>query len=553
MPVARTLWNRRIPARDGVELAADVLLPPGDGPFPTVMVRTPYSRGRWLGNPKGWARLVDFGYAFVTVDMRGRGDSDGEWRPRVKDPEDAYDAIEWAAAQPWSTGRIGMVGSSYEGLTQWWSVLERPPHLACIAPFAVGHSRQERVSYGTGVASQYRMWWTSLMIGRTMQYAGAPSWEASAMHTPLATLDDAYGLSRSAWRRYVTGEIDFPGWDAVLDADDYAAIDIPVLVGVGWWDDQDTLLAWRALQRARSAADCRLLIGPWDHPGNVAPRPVLGGVDVSAGAIDTIAHIERFLARHLRDEEAPLASEPRCRVFLTGANRWDPVDDWPDPRAVEAPWYLSSAGDARGLRGDGVLLDRPGAAGRDRYVFDPARPTRDLSDMGAFIGADPPLDRRYLQRRDDTLVYTSASLADPLRVSGRFRVRLFVSSDRPDTDLFVTVTDVHPDGRVIGTAPTNILGGALRLRYRNGPEPELLDPGEVVEVTVDGWWMHHEFAAGHRIRLSIASSNFPLAARNAGTGGHWAQDEVLLPQTNTVHHGVPTPSELLLPIVAEAG
>lgn len=548
--LVRTLWNRRIIARDGVELAADVVLPKGNGPFPAVVLRTPYVRGRHLSNVKSWPRLVDCGYALVTVDMRGRNDSDGEWKPRVKDPQDGYDVIEWAAAQSWCNGEIGMVGGSYEGLTQWWSVLDRPPHLRCIVPFAIGHTHQQTPSYGTGVASQYRMWWLNLVSGKTMQYSGAPSWEAHAMHTPLATLDQQYGLSRSAWKKYVTGEIEFPGTEGVLQQEDYANIDIPVLIGVGWWDDQDTMLTWQALQQAKSARDCRLLIGAWDHMGNLGPRPVLGGVDVSASVMDTLGHVEKFLALHLKGERNALTNEPRCQVFLTGENRWEQLKDWPHPDAVDSPFYLASGGDARGLRGNGRLESRADdTCGSDTYVYDPNHPCRDMSNLSVFAWADPPLDGRYMQRRPDVLVYTSDVLNKPLKVSGRYRLNIFISSDRPDTDLFVFLSDVHPDERAIQLAATNMLQACLRLRYRNGPTPEPLETGEIYPVTVEGSWVHHVFQAGHRLRITIASSNFPLAARNAGTGCHWAEDEVLHQQTNTIHHGPQHPSQLLLPVV----
>src|SRR5262249_55235824 len=138
--------------------------------------------------------------------------------------------------------------------------------------------------------------------------------------------------------------------------EDYQKIDIPVLVGVGWWDDQSTMLAWEALQQAQSAQDCRLLIGAWDHAGNIGPRPVLGGIDVSASVMDTVAYIEQFLALHLKGERNALATAPRCRVFLTGENRWDERAGWPHPHAVETPWHLTSAGDARSLRGNGCLV-----------------------------------------------------------------------------------------------------------------------------------------------------------------------------------------------------
>lgn len=552
MPIAHTLWNRRIKVSDSTEVSADVVLPVGDGPFPTVVLRTPYVRSRHATGAKSWTlRLVDCGYALVTVDVRGRNDSDGQWVPWLKDPQDAYHVIEWVAAQPWSTGKIGLVGGSYEGLTQWWSILGRSTHLACMAPLCIGASKSSVPRCGTGVPMQYWLWWMNLVSGRTFQYCGGPSWESGVMHTPLKTLGQRYGLSRSAWSKYVADQIDdFSGAAAGLYPEDYAEIDIPVLIGVGWWDDQNTIAAWRELQRAKSARECRLLIGAWDHNGNFAPRSVLGGLDVAASVMDTIGYIEQFLALHLKGERTALADAPRCRIFLTGENRWEETDHWPHPEAVETPLYLTSHGDARGLKGNGRLMNSADSArGSDTFTYDPNQPSRDMSNLAMFAWADPPLDVRYLQRRNDVLVYTSEPFEKPLKISGLYRLRVFVSSDRPDTDLFVNLTDVHPDGRAISLTASNILVGALRLRYRNGPNPEPLMPGEIYGITVDGSWIHHMFETGHRLRITISSGNFPLAARNAGTGQHWAEDEVLYPQTNTVYHCSKYPSRVLLPVV----
>jgi len=550
MPAARTLWNQRIKVYDGAEMAADVLLPAGPGPFPTVVLRTPYGRGRYLNNPRGWIRMVDYGYAFVVVDVRGRNDSGGDWIPCVKDSTDAYGVIEWAARQAWSTGNVGMVGGSYDGLTQWWTVIGRPPHLRCIAPQCVGSFRG-RLPYGNGIPLQYWLWWMNLVSGKTMQFSGAPSWEAFITHLPLRTLDERFGLSRSAWQAYVNGDIEFFSDAATLASADYAQIDIPVLIGVGWWDDQETMLAWQALQSAKSAADCRLLIGAWDHAGNTAPRPVLGGLEVWASVMDTIDYTEQFLALHLKGERKAIADAPRCRVFLTGENRWEALDRWPHPQAMMMPWFLASEGDARGLNGNGRLVRELGSTSdADSFVFDPNEPSRDMSSLAMFAWADPPLDYRYLQRRKDTLVYTSAVLSDPLMVSGRFQLEVYICSNRSDTDLYLGLSDVHPDGRAIGLAPTNEPLSGLRLRYRDGSNPKPMIPGAIYKVSIEGSWVHHVFKAGHRLRLMLHSGSFPFTVRNAGTGAHWAEGTVLHPQTNTVYHSNEYRSRILLPVVA---
>lgn len=548
--MVQNLWGRRIPLRDGVELSADILLPSATGAFPTLLMRTPYGRGRTLSNPNYWIRLVRRGYALVVVDLRGRNDSAGEWAPWARDTEDAVDTVEWVESQTWCDGKIGMLGGSYEGLTQWWTAAGRPSALKCIAPLCAGGFRHEVPFVGTGIPVQYRLWWSNLVLGRVQQYSGAPSWEAWIRETPLASLDERFGLGSSAWREYVTGIVDFGSGSGALTSAEFGEVDIPVLIGAGWWDNQETMLTWQALQASPSAPDCRLLIGAWDHAGNISPRPTLGGLDVAPTVMDTIAYVERFFATHLKGEAQGPSPEARCRVFLTGENTWENLEHWPGPDATDVSLFLTSGGDARGLYGDGrLVVQPPTSTGRDTYVYDPSKPARDMSNLDVFAWADPPLDHRYLQRRRDCLVYTSDQLSTSLKVSGRSEAKLVVSSDRPDTDFYVAISDVHPDGRAIGMAATNFASSCLRLRYRNGPTPELAQPHEAYEIAIPGPWLHHVFKPGHRIRLTVSSGNFPLMARNAGTGKHWAQDDVLVAQCNTIHHSPTAQSRIVLPVV----
>ena len=552
MPIARTLWNQRVRTRDGIELAVDVLLPPGSGPFPTVLTRTPYGRARTI-TTRG-PQLTNSGYALVLVDLRGRGDSDGLWRPFVKDIDDAYDIIEWIARQPWATGKIGMLGISYDALTQWWAAAGRPPHLTCIVPQAVGCVREgETFSMSTGIPIQYWLWWMTLVTGRTMQNIGAPPWEDQITSLPLRTIDERLGIATSAWQSYVGGHIDYLSVDFALSEKQIEEIDIPVLVGVGWWDDQQTLMTWRALQKAKSAKDCRLLIGPWDHPGNMQPRSMLGGLDMSAGMIDMFGYIEKFLALHLKGDVNEMTVAPRCHIFQTGTQRWEDLDEWPQRMSSESVFYLTSDGDARSLHGNGRLVHEAldvGVRGAafDEFTYDPNNPGRDMTGQVSWF--DPPLDIRYLLRRKDVLVYDTAVLSAPLSISGRARFVLFVSSDCVDTDIFTTVCDIHPDGRAVALGDPGG-AGCRRLSHRDGQSPGPLRPGAVIEVHISGVWLHHVLLPGHRLRLAINANGFPFRVRNAGTGEHWADDTVLFPQTNILYHSPMHRSRLLLPTPPE--
>jgi putative CocE/NonD family hydrolase len=543
--IGKTLWSRRIPMRDGVHVVADVVLPAGEGPFPAVVERTPYSRGRLL-NPVSWLRLVDRGYAFVTVDVRGRGDSEGVFKPFHSDGYDGYDTVEWVAAQPWCTGRVGMVGISYDALTQWWTARHKPPHLACIAPMASGAVRVGPLPHlGTGIPLQYWMWWAHYVTGRTAQHTGAVSWSRGWEHLPLRTFDEHLGTGHAWWQQFVRGEFDLGDPGCVLTDEEWARYDVPTLVCVGWWDEQTTIDTWTALQRSQGAADTHLVIGGWDHAGNNAPRPELGGLDVSAGVIDLFGEVERFLAVHLKPGEGAQAP-PRCRMFRTGAMEWDHVEQWPDPSAATRELYLRSGGHAQSLNGDGQLASEPPPANEepDTLEYDPAAPDRSLYNLDLFAWSDPPLDQRYMQRRPSTLVYTSEPLIAPLTVSGQALLDAFASSDRPDSDLIVEIADVHPDGRAI-----TFHAGARRLRYLDDGAERLLAPGEIRRVTVAICWLHHTFLPGHAIRVAIRSSAFPFHSRNLNGGGSWADEAEPLVARNTVHHDAESPSRLLLPVV----
>ncbi|MGW4420832.1 CocE/NonD family hydrolase [Streptosporangium sp. NPDC004631] len=546
MPVGKTLWNRRVVMRDGVALAADVLLPPGDGPFPTVMTRTPYMRVHLLG-PHGWGGLVEHGYAYVGVDMRGRGDSEGEFRPFTHDADDGYDTTEWIAAQPWSNGRVGMVGSSYEALTQWWTAKAGPPHLRCIAPMAVGAARPgPRPHADSGVPGVYYLMLLHRLSGRTLQYVYSPSWYDGLGHLPMRDLAERLGIEPTLWNHYVDGEIDYLSEEFALSGEDWRRLDIPALITVGWWDDESTMDTWDAVRRSPGGSHARLLIGPWDHVGNTRPRPVVRGVDTSAGVMDTIAYLERFLARHLKEDGPDL---PRCRVFRTGAMRWEEPAEWPAPDAEPRHWYLHgrpAGGDGAGL----LSLDAPVAEdARDSFTYDPAEPGGDLSTMDPW--GDPPLDRRFLYRREDRLVYRSEPLTEPVDVSGRAELRLSFSSDRPDTDLFAELVDVSPDGGSLALIGAN--AGRLRLRYRDGAVAEPLTPGTVVTATVRLGWTHHRFLPGHRIQVVVSSSDYPFNARNLNTGGFWADETRADVAHNTVHCGSGDRSSLVLPVQPAAG
>jgi putative CocE/NonD family hydrolase len=347
----------------------------------------------------------------------------------------------------------------------------------------------------------------------------------------------------------VRGEWDFGDDECVLSDQEWLDFDTPALVCVGWWDEQTTIDSWMALTSSRGASKAHLLVGGWDHAGNNAPRPVLGGLDVSASAIDLFATIESFLATHLKPD-AGGAELPRCRVFRTGAMEWDSLAEWPDPSAVPLSLYLRSGGAAQSMTGDGRLTTAPPgeAEPADCFEHDPASPERSLINLDLFAWSDPPLDQRFAQRRPTTLVYTSDPFHERMTVSGQAVLELFVSTDRQDADVYVEIADVYPDGRAI-TFTTGARTAARRLRYHDDGSEKLLEPGEVRRLTIPVVWLHHAFEPGHAVRLSVLSTAFPFRAVNQNGGGSWADETEPLIAHNALHHDQARPSRLLLPVV----
>ncbi|HUE75965.1 MAG TPA: CocE/NonD family hydrolase, partial [Chloroflexota bacterium] len=237
------------------------------------------------------------------------------------------------------------------------------------------------------------------------------------------------------------------------------------------------------------------------------------------------------------------------RIFVMGENVWRSETEWPLARARNTLYYLHGAGRANSLRGDGVLsVDAPGDEPADSYLYNPRDPvpTRggQLCCSSSFLGGGA-YDQRPIEERTDVLVYTTPPLADPVEVTGPITVRLWAATSAPDTDFTAKLVDVAPNGYA-----RNLTDGIIRARYREGTDrPRPIESGRVHEYTIDLWATSNLFQAGHRIRLEIASANFPRFDRNLNTGHALGQDDQMQPALQTIRHDAGHPSHVALPII----
>jgi putative CocE/NonD family hydrolase len=549
-PGSRHLWDVRVPMRDGVSLAADLYLPDGGEPAPALLMRTPYNK-QTASYREFAERFVANGYAVVLQDVRGRHESDGGWYPFRDEGPDGYDTIEWIAEQAWSDGKVGLFGGSYGGWVQWAAARERPPHLAAMVSRAAGGRWMQEIPYDNGTVVLAMLGWLNLASGRTMKDAAAVDWRAVLHHLPLRTMDAALGRELPVWQDFLDHPTLDEYWAAIrLTAADFAAIDLPVLHITGWYDEDQpgALFFYEGMMRNSPAATRQAVcIGPWDHGGTGEPSRELGGVDFSPRAVVDVKDLHlQWFDRWLRGAE-PRDGQTHATYFLTGINEWRGAAAWPPPEVRERRYYLSSHGRANTLRGDGSLASAPPeSSSADEFTYDPEDPVVTVTDFDFYsdTGVEPTLDRRYVDRRDDVLVYTSEPMSEALTVAGRPSVLLFGSSDCPDTDWFVTLQDVHPRG------PSVLLAnGRLRARFRESLEREMLmEPGQIYEFRFELSTIGHVFAPGHRIRLTVTSSDFPVYDRNPNTGHPIGEDAELRVARNAIHHGEAEPSHVALPL-----
>jgi putative CocE/NonD family hydrolase len=548
--------NVRVPMRDGTVLWADVYRPDTDAPVPVVVSRLPYDRSHPLVPLSALdpTRAVEAGFAMVGQDTRGRYQSEGQFYPFAYEGTDGYDTIEWAAAQPWSNGAVGMAGRSYAGATQWLAAAEQPPHLKAIFPAVIGSEFYDSWIYQGGAFQLgFNLFW-ALLIAAPNEATRATAYYG---HLPLSTLpllrdNDAAGFYFD-WITHATNDA---YWQALETNRGYDRIQVPAFNVGGWYDVflQGTLENFARMRQEGGSevarAGQRLLVGPWAHGSTYGPYPD-HGFDVFPDGIDLVDLQLRFFTRYLKGETNGIDQEPLVRIFIMGENHWRDEDEWPLARTRYTRWFMHSDG-AADTSGGTLSPSAPGEEPADGYLYDPHNPAPTVGGptslparlMGTNAG---PRDQRRVEERPDVLVYTSAPLEQPVEVTGPLTVTLYAATSAPDTDFVVKLTDVYPDGISLILAE-----GIVRARYREGCDrARPVEPERMYAYTINLVATSNLFQAGHRIRVAITSSSFPRFDRNPNTGHPLGVDgpAELRPARQTVFHDRERPSHILLPII----
>ncbi len=535
-----------VPMRDGCMLAADLYLPfPDPGrPVPAVVFGTPYDK-RGVGAVAEGRFYQARDYAYISYDTRGRGKSEGEWRAHVNDGLDGHDVVEWVAAQPWCSGRVGTTGLSYGGWNQWATARERPPHLTCMASFAAAGRWMEEIPYTFGVFQLYFAYWVYGTRRRIQNSRSALDWETLLMQLPVTEMMDSLGAAPGTWPDMRDHDSLDEFWRGLRLDEDYARLDVPCLHVAGWHDREDLLGAFHhyesMMARSPRPQDQWLIVGPWPHVGTRYPQASYGGVAYGADAALDMDHLQlRFFEHFLKGIDSGWASEPKVRLFETGTNRWRSPATWAEPSA-RTPLYLR-------FQGGQTTLERERPAGAEvprAYRYDPNDPVRVPGGLSYEEFYEPSLDESYLADRADVICYSSAPLEAPLLVSGWPRLELFASSDCEDTEWHVKLEDLGPDGRMLRVA-----AGCLRAVCRESLSYQVpLVRGQVTRFEVELNPVRHVFLPGHRLVLAVTSSDFPWFARNCNRVGRAVDQSNPLIALNSIFHGTGHASCLWLPVI----
>jgi putative CocE/NonD family hydrolase len=592
-----------VPMRDGKRMAADIYRPKDTSKkYGAIFVRTPYNMNFWDVRNGTYASMsaqleaVKRGYAYVGMNERGHFFSEGNYDILGPPLTDGDDALTWMSKQSWSNGKVGTIGCSSTAEWQLGVAAQGNPAFAAMIPqgFGAGVGRvgpyYEQGNWYRGGAVQ--MLFIAWLYGEQNQIRPTfppntsqadlirasrefdlaqqlppVDWSKALTHLPEQDIIEAVGgphgifadrMEVSTGGAMIKRTPNDPAWYRGGLWHDNMQVNVPGYWFMSWYDVSvgPNLAAYNHVRKTAKGAAANqqyAVIAPTLHCSytRATEDTVVGERHMGDARLDYNALQYGWFDHFLKgDDNKVLENTPKVRYFTMGMNKWQTSDTWPPQGARPMTFYLSSAGKANTLTGDGAMTASPPAGDApDNFIYDPMSPVPSYGGNVCCTGnavTGGAWDQRKMEERPDILVYTTEPLKEGVEVSGPIDATLYVSSDAKDTDFTVKLIDVEPDGKAYNLDET-----IQRVRYREGYDkpPVWMQAGKVYKVTLSPMTTSNYFGAGHRIRIEVSSSNFPRFDRNMNTGGKNYDETTGVVAHNSVHHSRQYPSQVTLTVV----
>jgi uncharacterized protein len=492
--------------------------------------------------------------------VRGRGNSEGEFRPLIQEAKDGYDVVEWLAHQPYCNGKVAMWGGSYAGYDQWATAKEFPPHLATIVPAAAPYAGVDFPMRGN-ISDTYLMQWLTLTAGHASQdklFGDGVFWNSKdrlwlESGAPFKELDTQLGNPSATFQLWLTHPHLDDYWDSYNPtAEQYAKLSIPILTITGSYDDdQPGALAHYHESMKNASPDGRarhyLIIGPWDHAGTRTPTAAFGGLTFGPASLVDLPklHLDWY-AWTMQGGARPEFLKRHVAYYVIQADKWRYADTLEDVTAESRAYYLDSTSNPTDVLASGSLSVEAPKGKPDHYLYNP----RELSTAGLEATLDPSdLTAQTLiyAQRGKLLVYHSPSFEQDTEVSGFFRLSVWLAIDQPDTDFSVFVYEIRQDGSSI-----LLTNDRQRARYRESArEDKPITTRKPLQYDFTGFtFTSRQMKKGSRVRLVIAPINSIYSQKNYNTGGAVSTESMKDARavTVTLYHDRAHPSALFVPM-----
>jgi len=556
LPNLVIFYDRLVKMTDGISLFCDVYLPKDENNLSTLLIRTPYNKDDVFN--QGYAHpswYVSKGYAVVCQDVRGRWKSEGQFYPFLNEYSDGHETIKWIRSQKWSNGKIGMFGFSYGGTTQMQTAINNPKGLLAAAPGMTGSNYFNDWTYNNGALNLAFVQNWSVDLAKDQAIRMKDQKVVNKFNYYQTNPNDLYGQLpiRNALKKEFSKYAPFLNdwyehqtydkyWKKFSPKEHYKSMNFYGLHIAGWYDIflKGTIENYMGLKNC-SKKQQMLVIGPWYH---MPWSQYVGEVDFGKDARNHIDSLQiKFFDRWLNNVKNNLEKEAPVHLFVMGLNKWKKFSSWPIKKDSNYKLFLASKEFANSLNGSGMLLKKPSNSTNiyDSYPVNPNYPVFSLGGRSCCwdsISPMGPRDQTFSELRNDILIYNSGIIEKKIICIGEPKINLYFACNTPSTDLIIKLIDVFPSGKSI-----NVSDGILRINETHN--------GEIFKVVIKMSPTANCFAKGHKIRVEITGTNFPMYDRNTNSGVNSlsASSEDFKISTHFIFHSKDHLSQIELPIV----